>query len=116
MREKEIPMRKQVLAFLATLAFAGVAQAGAQPPTDFSYGQNSDEDACGATLCLLGMSRDGDCDKYLKRYFSIVKFKHGNFSPSRTAAARGDFVAQCVDDQAGAKQANDKWGGSRYGF
>ena len=109
-------MRKQVLAFLATLAFAGVAQAGAQPPTDFSYGENSDTDACGAILCLLGMTRDGDCDKYLKRYFSIVKFKHGHFSPSRTAAARGDFVAQCVDDQAGAKKANDQWGGSQNGF
>ena len=109
-------MRKQVLAFLATLAFAGVDQAGAQPPTDFSYGENSDTDACGATLCLLGITRDGDCDKYLKRYFSIVKFKHGNFSPSRTAAARGDFVAQCVDDQAGAKKANDQWGGSQNGF
>ncbi|MFC3945621.1 hypothetical protein CCU68_06515 [Pseudomonas gingeri NCPPB 3146 = LMG 5327] len=109
-------MRKQLLAFVATLAFAGAAQAGAQPPTDFSYGQNSDEDACGATLCLLGMRHDGDCDKYLKRYFGIRKYKHGDFSPSRTAAARGDFVAQCVDDQAGAKKANDQWGGSFNGF
>lgn len=109
-------MRKQLLAFVATLAFSGIAQAGVQPPPDFSYGDKRDEDACGATLCLLGMSRDGDCDKYLKHYFSIVKFKHGKFSPSRTAAARGDFVAQCVEAQDSAKEANDKWGGSRNGF
>lgn len=109
-------MRKQVIALVATLAFAGIAQGGAQPPADFSYGQKSDEDACGATLCLLGMSRDGDCDKYITRYFSIVKFKHGKFSASRTAAARGDFVAQCVEAQDSAKEANDKWGGLRNGF
>nr|QOQ33320.1 hypothetical protein [Pseudomonas syringae pv. actinidiae] len=109
-------MRKQVLAILATLAFTGLAHAGEQPLNVISDPDKSDEDACGATLCLLGMSRDGDCEKYLKRYFSIVKFKNGNFSPSRTAEARGDFVAQCVSDQDSAKDANDKWGRSRYGF
>jgi len=109
-------MRRQLFAFVATLAFAGLAHAGAQPLTDFTDPDKSDEDACGATLCLLGMSRDGDCDKYLKRYFSIVRFRHGKFSASRTSEARGNFVAQCVSDQSSAKEANDKWGGSRYGF
>lgn len=28
------------------------------------------------------MRHDGDCDKYLKRYFGIRKYKHGDFSPS----------------------------------
>lgn len=109
-------MRKHFLAFLATLAFTGAAYAGAQPPTDFTYGQTDDEDSCGAILCLLGTSLDVECDKYLKRYFSIVRFRHGKFSRSRTAEARGNFLEQCVEDQAGAKKANDQWGGSRNGF
>jgi len=109
-------MRTPFLTIFAALTCAGVVQAAELPPTDYSYGSKSDSDACGATLCLLGMTRDGDCEKYVTRYFSIIRTKHGKFNPSRTAEARGDFVSQCVEDQSGAKSANDKWGGVQRGF
>ncbi|MEZ2726767.1 TrbM/KikA/MpfK family conjugal transfer protein [Pseudomonas putida] len=111
-------MRKAFLTVFAALAFAGVSHASdlPQPPTDYTYGSKSDSDACGATLCLLGTTRDGDCNKYVTKYFSIIRTKHGKFSPSRTAEARGDFVAQCVEDQSSAKSANDKWGSVQRGF
>lgn len=76
-------MRKAFLTVFAALTFAGVSHASdlPQPPTDYSYGSKSDSDACGATLCLLGMTRDGDCNKYVTKYFSIIRTKHGKFSP-----------------------------------
>lgn len=107
-------IKTAILAAALTLASSAYADQPTSP--DYSYGSKSDSDACGATLCLLGMSRDGDCDKYVTRYFSIVRTKHGKFSPSRTSEARGDFLAQCVEDKASGKQANDKWGGSKGGF
>ncbi|USW97728.1 hypothetical protein NHF39_17810 [Pseudomonas proteolytica] len=39
------------------------------------------------------MTRDGDCDKYIQKYFSIKRYKHGHFSPSRTKAARGRLMS-----------------------
>lgn len=111
-------MRTPIMTFLAALALAGTVQANElpQPPTNYDYGSKSDSEACGATLCLLGMIRDGDCDKYVTKYFSIIRTKKGKFSPSRTAEARGDFVAQCAEDQDRAKAANDKWGTVQRGF
>ena len=75
---------------LGALLLSGTAAADepVQPP----YGHDSNPDACGAVLCLLGMTRDGDCDKYIQKYFSIKRYKHGHFSPSRTKAARGEAV------------------------
>lgn len=109
-------MRIKTALLVAAMILGGNVHAEQLPPTDYSYGSKSDSDACGATLCLLGMTRDGDCDKYVTRYFSIVRYKKGKFSPSRTAEARGDFLAQCVEDQTSAGSANDKWGGVLNGF
>lgn len=109
-------MTKFFMASVLPFLFAGIVHASEQPPTDYTYGEKSDQDACGAVLCLLGMTRDGDCDKYVNQYFGIVKYKKGKFSPSRTASARGDFVAQCAEDQKGAGEANDKWGRIFRGF
>ncbi|HHW1937424.1 TPA: TrbM/KikA/MpfK family conjugal transfer protein [Pseudomonas aeruginosa] len=108
-------MRLKVAFLTAAIILSSSVQAD-QLPGNFNYGSESDSDACGATLCLLGMTRDGDCDKYVREYFSIVRYKKGKFSPSRTSEARGDFLAQCVEDQTSAGQANDKWGGSLNGF
>ncbi|HDU8665229.1 TPA: conjugal transfer protein [Serratia liquefaciens] len=77
---------------------------------------DSNPDACGAVLCLLGMTRDGDCDKYIQKYFSIKRYKHGHFSPSRTKAARGETVESCKDDEGLTKKANDIWGPVEHGF
>lgn len=73
-------MRTPIMTFLAALAFAGTVQANElpQPPTNYDYGSKSDSEACGATLCLLGMIRDGDCDKYVTKYFSIIRTKKEN--------------------------------------
>ena len=108
-------MQKLSAAFLlgAVLLSGTAAAADSDPPP---YGHDSDPDACGAALCLLGMTRDGDCDKYITTYFSIYRTKHGKFSPSRTAQARGDFLAACKDDEGGPGKANDIWGKAPNGF
>ena len=99
---------------LGALLLSGpaVADEPVQPP----YGHDSNPDACGAVLCLLGMTRDGDCDKYIQKYFSIKRYKHGHFSPSRTKAARGEAVQSCKDDEGLTKKANDIWGPVEHGF
>ncbi|MGY2172132.1 TrbM/KikA/MpfK family conjugal transfer protein [Pseudomonas gingeri] len=76
----------------------------------------SDPDACGAVLCLTGVIRDDDCNKYVTKYFSIEKYKHGHFSPSRTMSARGQFLDQCKDDSGSKETANNTWGGVQRGF
>lgn len=103
-------------ALLSALFLSGAVNASDLPSPPPNYGHDSDSDACGAVLCLLGMTRDGDCDKYIKNYFGIKRYKHGNFSPSRTKAARGGVVAQCKDDEGLAKKANDLWGTVPDGF
>jgi hypothetical protein len=95
---------KFMIMLFATLAVAAVA--------------SEQEDACGATLCLAGeMTGDSggsECSGYIQRYFSIVERHHGNFSPSRTAAKRIDFLQQCPSgDSSTQKQVNDRYGTQR---
>lgn len=99
---------------LGALLLSGTAAADepVQPP----YDQDSNPDACGAVLCLLGMTRDGDCDKYIQKYFSIKRYRNGHFSPSRTKDARGRAVESCKDDEGLTKKANDIWGPVENGF
>ncbi len=99
---------------LGALLLSGtvVADEPVQPP----YVQDSDADACGAVLCLLGVIRYGDCDMYIQKYFSIKRYKHGHFSPSRTKNARGQAVESCKDGEGLAKKANDIWGPVEHGF
>lgn len=56
---------------------------------------DSEEDACGAILCLASPTKPSECKPYLAKYFSIRKFKHGIFSISRTIDARKDFLRIC---------------------
>ncbi|MQT27552.1 hypothetical protein GHN41_21175 [Pseudomonas helleri] len=107
-------MQKLSAVFLLSAAlFSGAATA---VESDQPYGHDSDPDACGAALCLLGTTREGDCDKYITKYFSIYRTKHGKFSPSRTAEARGDFLAACKDDEGSSSKANGIWGAIPNGF
>lgn len=78
----------------------------------------SADDACEAVLCLGGMILGGDggseCSDAIKSYFDIKKYRKGDFSPSRTKTARGDFLNQCnAPDAAGNVSAiQEKWGGA----
>lgn len=79
----------------------------------------SNDDACGAALCLFGEatghSGGSACHPYLEKYFSIIVFHHG-FSGSRTADARRDFLNQCPSvDPAQKKLIGDRFGSKRTG-
>ena len=93
----------QALLLLAALLVAPLAVA-------------SDADAaCGAILCLAGEmkgSGGGDeCRPYLTRYFQIEVKHHGDFSPSRTARKRLDFLEQCPSGESDTRQqVNDRYG------
>ncbi len=93
-------MQKLSAAFLLSAAlFSGAAIAA---ESDLPYGHDSDPDACGAALCLLGTTRDGDCDKYITKYLSIYRTRHGKFSPSRTGLTSIiDAFAYNSDNSAG---------------
>ncbi|MDD2859585.1 MAG: TrbM/KikA/MpfK family conjugal transfer protein [Acidiphilium sp.] len=103
-------MRFRHAAFLAILSMvplAGQAVAATQA--------NDNDTACGAVLCLAGqaMGQGGGsaCTSYMASYFSIVRFHHGDFSPSRTASARMDFLNQCKSADSQTKNSDN----SRYG-
>ena len=76
---------------------------------------NEEDKACASLLCLagemIGGSGGGECAGPIADYFSIVKFKKGDFSPSRTAKARGSYLNQCTSDKSGtAQRVNGKYG------
>lgn len=89
-----------------------ITWADTQPLAD----DGSDPDACGAALCLTSAIRDGDCDKHITKYFDIERYRHGHFSPSRTKAARWDYLQQCKDDTDEKFRANETWGPVKRGF
>jgi hypothetical protein len=86
------------------------------PPQPGNGGtSNSNEDACGAVLCLAGAAMSGkaptSCDKYIRKYFEQQVFSSGSFDPSKTFKARRKFLDQC-------KSSNDKTRGdvnNKYG-
>ena len=97
---------RRVILLLAALLAAPLALASAE------------DDACGAILCLAGemtgVSGGHACQGYLRQYFSIVEKHHGDFSPSRTARKRLEFLDQCPSGQADTKeQVNDRYGTRR---
>jgi hypothetical protein len=92
---------------LAGTAVAATPQAG---------DDGSNPDACGAALCLIGKTRDDDCNNYISKYFGIEKTKHGHFDPSKTKKARWKWLQQCKDDTVEKQQANDTWGPVKRGF
>jgi hypothetical protein len=77
-----------------------------QLPPDESA--NNDNAACGAVMCLfgemVGQKGGGDCPDYEKTYFSIRVYKHGSFSPSRTAAKRLEFLNKCPSSVPGTRE------------
>lgn len=78
------------------------------------------DDACGAILCLAGemtgSSGGSECSGYIKRYFNIVEKHHGDFSPSRTARKRMDFLEQCRSDNSDTKSRVNSRYGQRLGL
>ena len=74
------------------------------------------QNACGALLCLAGVMMTGQnpssCSGYITSYFTIVKFKNGVFSPSKTMSARANFLNQCSGGDSQTKgQVNNQFGG-----
>ncbi|TDN48064.1 TrbM/KikA/MpfK family conjugal transfer protein [Scandinavium goeteborgense] len=65
---------------------------------------NSD-DPCTILFCMAGKAQGGsggaDCDPAVKKFMSIIKKKHGDFSPSRTANARRDKLNECPSADGG---------------
>lgn len=74
------------------------------------------QDACGVVLCLAGAAMNGQlptaCTGYVEKYFAIQAFHNGDFSPSRTAKARMNFLNQCQGSDAQSKNSvNNRYGG-----
>lgn len=53
--------------------------------------------ACEVLLCMSSKKRFSveECNKPIRKYFSIKKYHHGSFSLSRTIKARKDFLKLC---------------------
>lgn len=88
---------------------------GVEPGNPVS--SNSNEDACGAVLCLAGAALSGEaptsCDKYIRKYFEQQVFSNGSFDPSKTFKARRSFLDQCKSsDESTRGSVNDKYGNS----
>ncbi|MDR2893685.1 MAG: hypothetical protein LBV80_11520 [Deltaproteobacteria bacterium] len=56
--------------------------------------------ACEAILCLSSPHRPAECDPALNYYYSIKRYKDGDFSASRTRSARKAFLNQCPSGDA----------------
>jgi TrbM. len=76
--------------------------------------------ACGAVLCLAGAmtgNMPGSCKQYVDPYFAIVSFHHGDFSPSRTAQSRMNFLNQCSSSDSNTRSSiNSKYGSQQGGI
>lgn len=61
--------------------------------------QGSNAGSCDTVLCMAGMvmgkSGGSACKGPVNDFFKIVKFKDGDFSPSRTSRARSSFLNKC---------------------
>lgn len=76
--------------------------------------------ACGAVMCLISSAAGNtpsECEQYLKAYFAIVEFKHGDFSPSKTLSARANFLNQCKSSDPNSRNSvNNQYGSQQFGF
>lgn len=72
--------------------------------------------ACGTILCMSGTMQGGDggseCRGPINKYFDIKKYRKDKFSPSRTAAARADYLEKCdaPDSKSDKARINAKYG------
>ncbi|MBN58362.1 MAG: conjugal transfer protein [Oceanospirillaceae bacterium] len=99
---------KRKLALIAVTAILSIQPAHAK-------------DACKTVLCMAGMVQGAGvvsgCSGAVGDYFSIIKFKNGKFSPSRTASARGSFLNSCPSHSGWASTINSQYGRMRsFGF
>lgn len=73
--------------------------------------------ACATILCIAGImmggSGGGACSSAIDAYFDIRRYRKGDFSPSRTAKARGSFLDKCPssENKANASMINSAYGG-----
>lgn len=78
------------------------------------------KDACKTVLCMAGMVQGAGvvsgCSGAVRDYFSIIKFRKGKFSASRTASARGSFLNSCPANDGWASKINSQYGRMRFGF
>ena len=74
------------------------------------------KDPCGTVLCLGGSMMGGSggsmCKSAIDDYFDIRKYKHGDFSPSRTPRARASWLNGCdsPDNKVTKDRINAKYG------
>lgn len=72
------------------------------------------KDPCATVLCMAGMLQGSgivsNCSKPVKDYFSIIKYKHGGISWSRTVKSRGKFLNKCPSAGNWAGDINKKYG------
>lgn len=99
-----------------TVKQSGEASGGGFPGNSIQKGDNPD--ACGAVLCLAGAVMTGSsptgCSGYIRKYFEIQVWKHGNFRPDKTFDARGKFLQQCRSTDANSRNSvQNKYGKSR---
>ena len=77
-------------------------------------------DPCAMVLCMageaMGKGGGGACKGPIKDYFSIIKFKEGKFSASRTARARASKLNQCAGADSGTKSMIGGKFGRLYSF
>ncbi|CDH24128.1 TrbM/KikA/MpfK family conjugal transfer protein [Xenorhabdus bovienii] len=58
----------------------------------------NNSDPCTVVLCMYGKATDNsssECSGAERKFFSIIKKKHGAFNPSRTFNARQSFLNGC---------------------
>lgn len=87
-----------------------------QPPGNGNTG-NSNSDACGAVLCLMGAAMQGKvptkCEPYIRKYFEIQVFSGGDFDPRKTFKKRRQFLDQCQSsDDKTRSDVNNRYGKS----
>ncbi len=85
--------------------------------TTYQQSNASAPKACETILCIAGIMMGGSggsaCKSAIQDYFDILKFRKGKFSPSRTASARGSYLAACPssENKANASMINSAYGG-----
>lgn len=110
-------MTKTLLTALCVGLLTTTAPALAHDDDVISMPQSSNDDACGAALCLagemIGHGGGGKCQVYIHKYFVITVTSNGTFNPTKTAKKRMDFLKQCPSgDDSTQKRVNDRYGGA----
>ncbi|WP_139544674.1 TrbM/KikA/MpfK family conjugal transfer protein [Escherichia coli] len=95
----------KILILAAFVSFGTVHRASAENGSDalsltgeFLEQPVNSSDPCTVFLCMAGMLKGespGECSGAKKKFFSIIKRKHGSFHPGRTFNARKAFLGDC---------------------